>query len=88
MRAWMIAAALAFAVLVPLGQGQAVAASIAASAHHPRSSHTGHLGARRVHDPDRTHYPYYLGRPAYYSPGPLFPWLPFVPEWPDNPLGW
>jgi len=35
----------------------------------------------------RPYYPYYYGRPSYYSPGPFFPFLPFIHGW-EEPWLW
>jgi hypothetical protein len=91
MKASVAALVMAFAALlvVPLGHDRAAAASVEVLAQHWRSARAADLSARRRgHVRDRTDYPYYLGRPQYYSPGPFFPWLPFIPAWQDNPLGW
>jgi hypothetical protein len=90
MKAWIAAAALALPLSLAgaLGHDRAVAASIEAAVQGPSGSDAHDRAARHRDRRDRTYRPYYLGRPTYYSPGPLFPYLPFVPAWPDNPLGW
>jgi hypothetical protein len=35
----------------------------------------------------RPYYPYYYGRRYYYSPGPFFPFLPFIHGW-EEPWLW
>ena len=77
-------AALAFATA--LGGDEAAAAD--ASMQTARPSHVAHVSTyHRNHVGGRPYQSYYLGRPAYYSPGPFFPWLPFIPDWQD-PSGW
>jgi hypothetical protein len=86
MRSRMAAAALAFSCV--FGSDQAAAASLGAAAQNPRTAHTAGVSAhRRNHLGGRPYSAYYLGRPIYYSPGPLFPWLPFIADWRD-PLDW
>jgi hypothetical protein len=50
--------------------------------HHNRF---GVYGGRRY--AYRPYYPYYYGHPYYYSPGPFFPFVPFVHGW-DEPWLW
>jgi len=90
MRSSMAAAGLVLSVALSCGFGSdhAAAASPGAVAEHPRISHATHVGAhRRNHVGARPYSFYYPGRPVYYSPGPLFPWLPFIPDWRDQ-LDW
>jgi len=84
MRSSMAAAVLALSCV--FGRDHAAAASLDATAETVRPSHTTRVNAhRRNHVGGRPYSSYYLGRPIYYSPGPLFPWLPFIPDW-RNPL--
>jgi len=81
MKVFISFAALAFAMLT--GGDRAAAADAPMQKAQP-----SHVGAhRRSHVGGRPYVAYYLGRPTYYSPGPLFPWLPFIPDWRD-PLDW
>jgi len=84
MRSSMAAAVLALSCV--FGSDHAAAASLDAAVETVRPSHTTRVNAhRRNHVGGRPYSSYYLGRPIYYSPGPLFPWLPFIPDW-RNPL--
>ena len=79
-------AAVVLAVAMAIGSDHAAAAD--AGTQNLRTSHKTHLGAdRHTRVPGRPYSSYYLGRPVYYSPGPFFPWLPFIPDFRD-PLGW
>lgn len=76
---------IAFAALAMAVGGDAAAD---ASMQNARPSHIAHVSAYpRNHVGGRPYSSHYLGRPSYYSPGPLFPWLPFIPDWRDPP-GW
>ena len=76
----------ALALVMATGGDEATAAD--ASMQTARPSHVAHVGEHRHnHVGGRPYSSYYLGRPAYYSPGPFFPWLPFIPDWQD-PSGW
>ncbi|HWX60424.1 hypothetical protein [Bradyrhizobium sp.] len=80
---------IAFAALaLAMAVGGDAAAAADASMQKARPSHIAHVSAdHRNHAGGRPYSSYYLGRPSYYSPGPLFPWLPFIPDWRD-PSGW
>ena len=81
-----MAAALAFSCV--FGSDHAAAASPGAAAEKARTSHTTRVSAhRRNHVGGQPYSSHYLGRPVYYSPGPLFPWLPFIPDW-RGPQDW
>lgn len=84
MKVLIASAALALAMAV--GGDEAAAAD--ASMQNARPSHIAHVSAYHLnHVGGRPYSSHYLGRPFYYSPGSLFPWLPFVPDWRD-PSGW
>jgi hypothetical protein len=86
MRSSIAAVALVFAMAI--GIDHAAAAAADAATPNPRTPHKSHSSAHRGdHVGGRPHSSYYLGRPTYYSPGPLFPWLPFISDWRD-PLDW
>ena len=77
-------ALLAFALLI--GSEAATAADAAMTGL--RTFHGAYVGTHgHGHFGGRPHSSYYPGRPVYYSPGPLFPWLPFIPDWRD-PSDW
>jgi hypothetical protein len=72
----------ALALATTMGGEEAAAADASMAKARP-----SHVGVYRTHVGSRPYSPYYLGRPVYYSPGPLFPWLPFIPDWRD-PQDW
>jgi hypothetical protein len=81
---WIGAGLLAATVI--FGGSPAVSSAIAAEASSAmRPADAAAIGAgaqRRIHHQRytyRPYYPYYLGRPFYYSPGPFF--LPDRPSW-------
>ncbi len=90
MMKWIGAAALAVTLMsaVPGGTGVAAAASWEA-APGMGAARAGDFSARRTYRHRRysyrPYYPYYLGHPYYYSPGPFFPYLP-IPAWHDPTL--
>ena len=84
------AIALASAIIVgavapPLATAAEVAKPQGAeiSAHH--QYHRSYVYGR--HYAYRPYYPYYYGRAYYYSPGPFFPFLPFIHGW-EEPWLW
>ena len=81
---WIGAAVLAAAVI--LGGSPVIPSAMAAevsSATRPADAATIRAGTQRrnhhQHYAYRPYYPYYLGRPFYYSPGPFF--LPDALSW-------
>jgi hypothetical protein len=81
MKVLIALAALALAMATGGDEAAAADASMqTARPSHVRADQRNHVGGRPYSS-------YYLGRPAYYSPGPFFPWLPFIPDWRD-PSGW
>ena len=50
-------------------------------------SHYRHSYVYGRHYAYRPYYPYYYGRRYYYSPGPFFPFLPFIHGW-EEPWLW
>ena len=92
MTKWFGAVALAGAMI-----GSVVAPSTSArAAEVTKAAQATDLGARRHyrnyhvyggHYAYRPYYPYYYGRPSYYSPGPFFPFLPFIHGW-EEPWLW
>ena len=90
MRSRMAAAALVLCLVLScvFGSDHAAAAAPGVAAETAQTSHATRGSAhRRNHAGARPSSSHYLGRPVYYSPGPLFPWLPFIPDWRD-PLDW
>jgi hypothetical protein len=94
MMKWFGAIALAGALMIC----SAVASSAVTAATTAQAMHATDLGARSHdhHRPTyvyahhyayRPYYPYYYGRPSYYSPGPFFPFLPFIHGW-EEPWLW
>ena len=85
------AMALASAIIV----GGAVAPSLATAAEVAKAQgaetsahrHDHHAYVYGRHYAYRPYYPYYYGRPYYYSPGPFFPFLPFIHGW-EEPWLW
>jgi hypothetical protein len=76
------------ALTLAMATGGDEAAAADAAMQKARPSHIARVSAdRRNQVGGRPYSSYYLGRPAYYSPGPFFPWLPFIPDWQD-PSGW
>ena len=92
MTKWFVATALAILMVV----GSAVAAPAemtkAQAGRATDLSARGHYYYRNFHVYGRhyayrPYYPYYYGRPYYYSPGPFFPFLPFIHGW-EEPWLW
>lgn len=86
MRLRMLAVALAFSSAFG-SSNRAAVASPGEAAGQPRTYTTAVSASRRHHAGGRPYSSHYLGRPIYYSPGPMFPWLPFIPDWRD-PRDW
>jgi hypothetical protein len=87
MRLRMLAAALAVSSAFG-SSNRAAVASPGAAADQPQTSHTTAVSAsRRYHAGGRPYSSHYLGRPIYYSPRPMFSWLPLIPDWRD-PQDW
>jgi hypothetical protein len=95
MRKWFGAVALAVAMMGGAGAPAAVAASTevtkAQAGQAVDLSVRSHYHYRPYyyhrHYAYRPYYPYYYGRPYYYSPGPFFPFLPFIHGW-EEPWLW
>jgi hypothetical protein len=95
MTKWFGAIAAVCAIIV----GGAVALStvaMAAEATKAQADQTTDINAHRHHHHAyyygrhyayRPYYPYYYGRPYYYSPGPFFPFVPFIHGW-EEPWLW
>jgi hypothetical protein len=91
MTKWFGAGALACAIMV----GGAVAPPIATAAEVAKAQatdisphrHYHHSYVYGHHYAYRPYYPYYYGRRYYYSPGPFFPFLPFIHGW-EEPWLW
>jgi hypothetical protein len=95
MTKWFCALVLA---TMTIGSAGAPSSAVAASAEVTRAQagQASDLSARRHdrhsyyyahHYAYRPYYPYYYGRPYYYSPGPFFPFLPFIHGW-EEPWLW
>jgi hypothetical protein len=90
MTRWFGAIVLAGAIM--LGAATASFAAEASKAPAPRMDASArHHNRFGVYDGRRyayrPYYPYYYGHPYYYSPGPFFPFVPFVHGW-DDPWLW
>jgi hypothetical protein len=95
MTKWFGAIALACATIVgSAGAPRAIAANAELTSAQPKPA--ADVSARRYyhrsyyyarHYAYRPYYPYYYGRPYYYSPGPFFPFLPFIHGW-EEPWLW
>jgi hypothetical protein len=93
MTKWFGAVALAVAMMMG---GVIAPFPSAGAAEVTKVGHSTDLSARRHyrnyhvyggHYAYRPYYPYYYGRPAYYSPGPFFPFMPFIHGW-EEPWLW
>jgi hypothetical protein len=96
MTKWFGAIALTAAMMV--GGAGVTPSAVATAAEVTKAGQAADLSARRhYHDwhsyhygrhyAYRPYYPYYYGRPYYYSPGPFFPFLPFIHGW-EEPWLW
>ena len=95
MMRWIVAAGLVFTLVCVIDgvTDLATAAPLPASVDRAEISQAVDVSARRRDHHDghaiaRPYVVYHYGHPYYYSPGPFFPYLPLIPAWPDNPLGW
>ncbi len=90
MTKWFGAIALAVAMMMgvagaPSTAAEATKAAQATGVSAHRYDHDRHHNYGR--DVYRPYYPYYYGRSYYYSPGPFFPFLPFIHGW-EEPWLW
>ena len=92
MTKWFGAIAVAYAMIVG---GAVVPSTVATAAEATKAKagqttdisalrHDHHYGRHYAYRP---YYPYYYGRPYYCSPGPLFPFVPFIHGW-EEPWLW
>jgi hypothetical protein len=86
MTKWFRAIALAWVmmggVVAPSTAATAAEVTKAAQRHNYHDRH--YYSGRYAYRP---YYPYYYGRAYYYSPGPFFPFLPFIHGW-EEPWLW
>ena len=81
----IIGVALAPSTIAKAAEGAKAQGAQATDTSVHRYSHRYHVYGH--HYAYRPYYPYYYGRSYYYSPGPLFPFLPFIHDW-EEPWLW